>query len=76
MAFSAPLLLALPSLEETLNGQMHRQKPQKRSGSENHETGPGGREITDAEPTVAALRVELRAWEHTYNFVRPRQALG
>ena len=33
-------------------------------------------EITDAEPTVAALRVELRAWEHTYNFVRPHQALG
>jgi len=25
---------------------------------------------------VAALRVELRAWEHTYNFVRPHQALG
>ena len=33
-------------------------------------------EITAAEPTVAALRVELRAWGHTYNFVRPHQALG
>ena len=33
-------------------------------------------EITGAEPTVAALGVELRAWKHTYNFIRPRQALG
>lgn len=29
-----------------------------------------------ADPTVSALLVELRDWEHTYNTVRPHQALG
>lgn len=33
-------------------------------------------EVTEAEPTVAALRSELSVWEHTYNTVRPHQALG
>ena len=28
-------------------------------------------EVTEAEPTVAALRSELLVWEHTYNTVRP-----
>ena len=31
---------------------------------------------TEAEPTVAALRKELRVWEVVYNTVRPHQALG
>ncbi|MBI4505047.1 MAG: transposase, partial [Chloroflexi bacterium] len=31
---------------------------------------------TEAEPTVATLREELRAWETVYNTVRPHQALG
>jgi transposase InsO family protein len=33
-------------------------------------------EVTEAEPTVAALKAELLAWEHIYNTVRPHQALG
>jgi putative transposase len=33
-------------------------------------------ECSTAEPTVAALGVELRAWEHIYNHIRPHQALG
>lgn len=33
-------------------------------------------EVTDAPPDLASLKVELRAWEKTYNTVRPHQALG
>jgi transposase InsO family protein len=33
-------------------------------------------ECSVADPTVAALGAELRAWEVTYNTVRPHQALG
>jgi transposase InsO family protein len=33
-------------------------------------------EVTDAEATLAGLRPALRAWETTYNTVRPHQALG
>jgi len=33
-------------------------------------------EVTTAEPTLGAFQAELRAWEHTYNHVRPHQALG
>ena len=33
-------------------------------------------EVTDVEPTIAALTPALRAWEDTYNRVRPHQALG
>lgn len=33
-------------------------------------------EVTDAAPELDALAGELRAWEHTYNTVRPHQALG
>jgi transposase InsO family protein len=33
-------------------------------------------EVTDAEPTIASLAPELRAWEDVYNTVRPHQALG
>jgi transposase InsO family protein len=32
-------------------------------------------ECSVADPTVAALGAELRAWEVTYNTVRPHQAL-
>ncbi|MEO5919390.1 MAG: integrase core domain-containing protein [Candidatus Limnocylindrales bacterium] len=33
-------------------------------------------ELTDAEPTLEAFQVELRAWETVYNTIRPHQALG
>jgi transposase InsO family protein len=33
-------------------------------------------EVTDAEPELEAFQVELRAWETTYNTIRPHQALG
>jgi len=33
-------------------------------------------EVTDFSLDVATLNRELRAWEHTYNTVRPHQALG
>jgi putative transposase len=33
-------------------------------------------EVTTAEPELAAFQVELRAWETTYNTIRPHQALG
>jgi putative transposase len=33
-------------------------------------------EITDAEPELESFQAELRAWEDTYNRVRPHQALG
>ena len=33
-------------------------------------------ELSSADPTVSALLVELREWEHTYNRIRPHQALG
>ena len=33
-------------------------------------------EVTDAEPDLACLQAELRAWETVYNTVRPHQALG
>ncbi len=33
-------------------------------------------ECSTAEPTVAGLGAALRAWETTYNTVRPHQALG
>lgn len=33
-------------------------------------------EVTDVGPALALLRPALRAWEHTYDHVRPHQALG
>jgi len=33
-------------------------------------------EVTDAEPELDACQAELLAWERTYNYVRPHQALG
>jgi len=33
-------------------------------------------EVTDAEPDLASLQAGLRAWETTYNTIRPHQALG
>jgi putative transposase len=33
-------------------------------------------ELTDAEPELGPLQTALRAWEATYNTVRPNQALG
>jgi len=33
-------------------------------------------EVTPAEPTLEAFQAELRAWETTYNTIRPHQSLG
>jgi transposase InsO family protein len=33
-------------------------------------------EVTTAEPDLASLQAELRAWEVVYNTIRPHQALG
>jgi transposase InsO family protein len=33
-------------------------------------------EVTSAEPELEAFQAELLAWEHTYNTIRPHQALG
>lgn len=33
-------------------------------------------EVTDAEPSLSAFQVGLRAWELVYNTIRPHQALG
>jgi transposase InsO family protein len=33
-------------------------------------------EVTDAEPDLPSIQAALRAWENTYNRVRPHQALG
>ncbi|MCC6960361.1 MAG: transposase, partial [Dehalococcoidia bacterium] len=31
---------------------------------------------SDATPSVAGFQGHLRNWEHTYNHIRPHQALG
>ena len=33
-------------------------------------------EVTDAEPDLPSIQAALRAWESTYNRIRPHQALG
>jgi len=60
-------LYTLPPRSPKLNGRVERAN---RTHTEEFY------EVTDAEPTVGGLRPALLAWEHTYNTVRPHQALG
>jgi len=60
-------LFALPPRSPKLNGGVER--AQRTHGEEFYA-------CTEAEPTVAALAADLRAWEDVYNTVRPHQALG
>lgn len=61
------LLFVLPPHSPKLNGRVERAN---RTYKEEFY------DCSDAAPTVAGFRSDLRAWEHTYNHVRPHQALG
>jgi len=60
-------LFALPPRSPKLNGAVER--AQRTHTEEFYE-------VTPCAWTVAALNAELRQWEHTYNTIRPHQALG
>jgi transposase InsO family protein len=60
-------LFVLPPRSPQLNGHVERAN---RTHTEEFY------EITPSTFELAALNCELRAWEHTYNTVRPHQALG
>jgi transposase InsO family protein len=60
-------LFTLPPRSPKLNGRVERAN---RTHTEEFY------EVTDAEATLADLRPALRAWETTYNTIRPHQALG
>ena len=60
-------LLTLPPRSPKLHGSVER--AQRTHTEEFYE-------VTDVEPELAAFQVALRAWEDTYNHVRPHQALG
>lgn len=60
-------LFALPPRSPKLNGAVER--AQRTHTEEFYE-------VTPCAWTVAALNPELRRWEHTYNTIRPHQALG
>ena len=60
-------LFVLPPRSPKLNGSVER--AQRTHTEEFYE-------VTDAEPTPAALRTELALWNTTYNTIRPHQALG
>ncbi len=60
-------LFTLPPRSPKLNGHVERAN---RTHTEEFY------EVTNAETTLADLRPSLLAWEHTYNTVRPHQALG
>jgi len=61
------LLFELPPRSPKLNGRVERANRTYREEFYN---------CSDATPTVAGLATHLRLWEHTYNHVRPHQALG
>ncbi len=61
------LLLTLPPRSPKLNGSVQRAN---RTHTEEFY------EVTDAEPDLGSLQAALRAWETTYNTIRPHQALG
>lgn len=61
------LLFVLPPKSPKLNGKVERSH---RTHEEEFY------QCYEGELTVQALQPELRAWEHTYNHVRPHQALG
>ncbi len=60
-------LFALPPRSPKLNGAVER--AQRTHTEEFYE-------VTPCAWTVTALNTELRQWEHTYNTIRPHQALG
>jgi transposase InsO family protein len=60
-------LFALPPRSPKLNGAVER--AQRTHTEEFYE-------VTPCAWTVDALNAELRQWEHTYNTIRPHQALG
>jgi transposase InsO family protein len=61
------LLFVLPPRSPKLNGHVERAHRTHREEFY---------EVADLEWTVAGIRPQLRAWERTYNTVRPHQALG
>lgn len=61
------LLFVLPPHSPKLNGRVERAN---RTYKEEFY------DCSNATPTVAGFARELRAWEHTYNHVRPHQGLG
>jgi putative transposase len=61
------LLFELPPRSPKLNGRVERANRTYREELYDCST---------ATPTVAGLAIELREWEHTYNHIRPHQALG
>lgn len=60
-------LFVLPPRSPKLNGHVERAN---RTHTEEFY------EVTDTEPELGAMRHALRAWETTYNTVRPHQSLG
>ncbi|MBK6663098.1 MAG: transposase [Thermoflexaceae bacterium] len=61
------LLFELPPRSPKLNGRVERANRTYREEFYN---------CSDATPTVAGFQGHLRRWEHTYNHLRPHQALG
>lgn len=61
------LLFELPPRSPKLNGRVERANRTYREEFYN---------CSDATPTVAGFAHHLRRWEHTYNHIRPHQALG
>ena len=61
------LLFCLPPRSPKLNGRVERANRTYREEFYN---------CSDATPTVAGFKAGLLAWEHTYNHIRPHQALG
>ncbi len=61
------LLFELPPRSPKLNGRVERANRTYREEFYH---------CSDATPTVAGLATHLALWEHTYNHVRPHQALG
>lgn len=61
------LLFVLPPRSPKLNGHVERANRTYREEFYNCST---------ATPTVAGFQNDLRAWTHTYNHIRPHQALG
>lgn len=61
------LLFELPPRSPKLNGRVERANRTYREEFYN---------CSNATPSVAGLRGHLRRWEHTYNYLRPHQALG
>ena len=61
------LLFCLPPRSPKLNGRVERANRTYREEFY---------DCSEATPTVAGFRADLLDWEHTYNHIRPHQALG